>query len=439
MSLPPEQPEPSATPDGIVPPPAVTEEPLRRPKPPLWKRLGGEGLAASVIIHLLLIILAAIWVVSTITDQAKKDPNTFATGAGGGNGGERAKEFKTRAQPKNAKTLAKMPSRITSKSATAAISVPDMPSVNTATLTSGLTGGGNSKGFGGGSGGGIGSGTGIGRGNGKNFVSLFGMKGAAINYGITGTFYDFKQTRAGKPNALFGNPDADYKDKVNSKQNSLYVREVKEFLVEKNWAVTALADKYKAPDALYASQIFIPSTSASVAPKAYGVEDKVKPSRWMAHYKGTVKCPQTARIRFVGSGDDWLVVRWAGKISLDCGFSQYVVGKENVYKDYGGMKCTDSYKFLEPDRPLHCGPWIQINAGQEAPIEIALGETPGGGFLAMLCFEVMGDNGKGSGPKLLRFTKDDLPDEIRAGAKRVPGGVDLEAKGWIFTPVKSRP
>jgi hypothetical protein len=60
-------------------------------------------------------------------------------------------------------------------------------------LSAGAIGGGASKGFGGGSGGGIGAGKGIGSGGGRNFVSLFGMKGAGINTsGLLGTLYDIK-------------------------------------------------------------------------------------------------------------------------------------------------------------------------------------------------------------------------------------------------------
>ena len=69
------------------PPVETGAEPLARPKSTLWQRLGGEGLALSVILHCLLVLIAVIWVVSTVTDlSGKKDPNTFATGAGGGSG-----------------------------------------------------------------------------------------------------------------------------------------------------------------------------------------------------------------------------------------------------------------------------------------------------------------------------------------------------------------
>lgn len=128
-------------------------------------------MALSIIIHLLLVIIAIVWVVSTVTDlSGKKDPNAFATGAGGGSGGPKAKEYKTKLQPKNVKSLTKTSSRITSKNASAAMAISSVPTMANPLATAGAIGGGSSKGFGGGSGGGIGAGKGTGVGGGRNFV-----------------------------------------------------------------------------------------------------------------------------------------------------------------------------------------------------------------------------------------------------------------------------
>lgn len=144
----------------------------KRMKRSFWQRIGASGLSVSIAIHVLLIFVAAAFVVSTVTDNAKKDPNTFATGAGGGSGGERVKSTERKVQPKNVKSLAKTTTRITSKSASASIALPDMPSsASASSMISGAMAGGASKGFGGGAGGGIGSGKGMGSGGGKNFVA----------------------------------------------------------------------------------------------------------------------------------------------------------------------------------------------------------------------------------------------------------------------------
>ena len=124
-------------------------------------------MALSIVIHLLLVIIAIVWVVSTVTDlSGKKDPNAFATGAGGGSGGAKAKEYKTKLKPKNVKSLTKTSSRITSKNASAAMAISSVPTMANPLATAGAIGGGSSKGFGGGSGGGIGAGKGTGVGGG---------------------------------------------------------------------------------------------------------------------------------------------------------------------------------------------------------------------------------------------------------------------------------
>jgi len=162
---------------AAAPEPAPEPKPEGQPKKSIFShrifRFGGEGLVVSLMIHGLLLFLATAWVVSVSTSQ-KKEPNTFATGAGGGNGGERAIAQKTKAKPNSPKSLTKSASRITSKSASAQIALPDMPDMNRVALGALAS---SSKGFGGGAGGGIGGATGIGKG-GKNFTgrSVMGMK-----------------------------------------------------------------------------------------------------------------------------------------------------------------------------------------------------------------------------------------------------------------------
>jgi hypothetical protein len=109
-------------------------------------------------------------VVTTITDTAETEPNTFATGSGGGSKGDKAVIRDHKVVPRHAQNLAKNTNRITSKSSTASVALPDLPALSPSSMMSGMTAGGASKGFGGGSGGGIGAGKGVGVGNGRNFV-----------------------------------------------------------------------------------------------------------------------------------------------------------------------------------------------------------------------------------------------------------------------------
>jgi hypothetical protein len=412
------------------PPVETGAEPLARPRRTLWQRLGGEGLALSVLVHIVLVLIAIVWVVSTVTDGAgKKDPNTFATGAGGGAGGPKAKEFKTKVVPKNIKSLAKTNTRITSKNANASLAVASLPSMSNPLLSAGAIGGGASKGFGGGSGGGIGAGKGVGSGGGRNFVSLFGMKGGpnANAGGLIGTLYDLKQTADRKPTSA-----APANTGIGPYRTS-----VREFL-ESGWSAGRLQKFFKSPDKLVSGQLFITGRSADDAPKAFEVEKLMKPSRWVVHYRCYVEMPSSLPFRFVGSGDDFLIVRWNRKIALDDGYETYLAGGGN-YKDFG-VKVSQEYKIDR--RPgslsrLKAGPWIQVTKGTKVPVEVLIGETPGGVFDCYLAIEVAKSSTKKDGEyegegklKLFRCNADPLP----AGIERDKRGlnIDMEAKGWIF-------
>jgi hypothetical protein len=403
--------------------------PLARPHRTLWQRLGGEGLALSVLVHIVLVLIAIVWVVSTVTDGAgKKDPNTFATGAGGGAGGPKAKEFKTKVVPKNIKSLAKTNTRITSRNANASLAVASLPSLSNPLLSAGAIGGGSSKGFGGGSGGGIGAGKGVGSGGGRNFVSLFGMKSAGAGAGgLIGTLYDLKQTSDRKPTAaapaVTGIPP--------------YRTSVREFL-ESGWSAGRLQKFFKSPDKLVSGQLFITGRSADDAPKAFEVEKLMKPSRWVVHYRCYVEMPSSMPFRFVGSGDDFLIVRWNRKIALDDGYETYLAGGGN-YKDFG-VKVTQEYKVDRRPGGLHrlkAGPWIQVTKGTKVPVEVLIGETPGGVFDCYLAIEVAKSNKQVNGQyegegtlKLFRCSADPLPAGV--GQDKRGLNIDMDAKGWIF-------
>ena len=411
------------------PPVETGAEPLARPRRTLWQRLGGEGLALSVLVHIVLVLIAIVWVVSTVTDGAgKKDPNAFATGAGGGAGGPKAKEFKTKLQPKNIKSLAKTNTRITSKNANASLAVASLPSMSNPLLSAGAIGGGASKGFGGGSGGGIGAGKGVGAGGGRNFVSLFGMKGSSLGAsGLIGTLYDLKQTADRKPtSAAPANTGI-----------APYRTSVREFL-ESGWSAGRLQRFFKSPDKLVSGQLFITGRSADDAPKAFEVEKLMKPSRWVVHYRCYVEMPSSMPFRFVGSGDDFLIVRWNRKIALDDGYETYLAGGGN-YKDFG-VKVTQEFKVDRRPGGLHrlkAGPWIQVTKGTKVPVEVLIGETPGGVFDCYLAIEVAKSSTKVNGQyegegtlKLFRCNADPLPAGV--GRDKRDLDIDMEAKGWIF-------
>lgn len=178
-------PPPAETTAAAAPEPAPEPKPVGQGKPSLLShrvfRLGGQGLVVSLLIHALLLFLATVWVVSVATNH-KQEPNTFATGAGGGRGGEHAIAQKTKAKPSTPKSLTKSATKLTSRNPDSAIALPEMPDVSRAALGAMTT---SSKGFGGGAGGGVGGVAGLGKG-GKNFTgrSVMGMKISAAHIAV---------------------------------------------------------------------------------------------------------------------------------------------------------------------------------------------------------------------------------------------------------------
>lgn len=149
-----------------------------------WRRIGGGSLTFSLVFHALLIFFAIFYVVSAYVEPPESPPDFFATGSGGGRGGERPSYADVQSsRRRSVKISAGTQSRkIVSKVANAKFALPEMPEMSSMKAFSGSAlalggaqnfGGDLSSGSGGGLGGGIGTGTGIGIGNSRNFVSKF--------------------------------------------------------------------------------------------------------------------------------------------------------------------------------------------------------------------------------------------------------------------------
>ena len=388
----------------------------------------------SVAVHVLLAIIGIFYVVSKYVEPAKKpDTEVFATGAGGGAAGDKAKAYEHKLKTRNLQV--KSPSRIVSKNANAAVSLPSSPSTSTAAFATGLSGGGLSKGSGGGSGGGEGTGVGIGKGGGRNFVSLFGAKGASVA-GLPGTFYDCKQLPSGAASAFSGDESKPaFIDKV-----------LRPFV--KNWDVSVLEKFFKAPEQLTTGQIFIPISSADGAPESYGVGGKCKGMRWVAHYKGAVVAPKSGKFRFICFADDSMAVRFNGKTVGDGGYT--VLGLPGHLVNCGAK--PDPKRSLPPgitadtyagsqnaDRvPFRCGDWVDVVKGREYPLEIIISEIVGGRFSGYLLMEeaATGTPVTGDGRIFLfRMNDEDLPDGIHQDTGLA---VDMSGRGLVWRAKATR-
>lgn len=180
--------------------------------------------------------------------------------------------------------------------------------------------------------------------------------------GLTGIFYDLKQTANGKPNKSMN--DAEYGEVVT------------EFA--KHFNESTLRKYFACPNPLYNTQIFIPFVGADQGPTAFHVEDLVQPRQWVVLYRGSFAAPQTGTYRLVGYGDDVLIVNVDGKVVLDGSINK------NNDQDYGPPLTTfKSPEFIKKHKIgggtayLAYGYWMDLNAGEAHDIQILIGERPG--------------------------------------------------------------
>ncbi len=256
---------------------------------------------------------------------------------------------------------------------------------------------------------------------------------------LEGTLYDLKQSKGGAPTKVApgGNVNKD----------ELYGT-VAGYL--KNWSQSALGRFYKSPAKLYASNFFVPMARASLAPEAFQCAQKVKPAAWLVVYRGKVKSPITGKIRFVGTGDDFIGVRFGGKVVLEGGYrlpSAYQKGdlskvhisnadhaKHKARIKSGEDKAHKEYEFINyPGIPtwnteiggLTAGNVINVKEGVSYPIEIAVTEE-GGLFGYVLMWENLTDNpvvkgGKVSGGKKFYLFRTNFSEPNKEELKKLIG------------------
>ena len=284
---------------------------------------------------------------------------------------------------------------------------------------------------------------------------------------LEGTLYDLKQSKGGAPTKMAPGGKVD--------RNELYST-VGSYL--KSWSQSALARFYKSPAKLYASNFFLPMANASLAPEAFQCAQKVKPAAWLVVYRGKVKSPVSGTVRFVGTGDDFIAVRFGGKMVLEAGYRIPSAYKKNdlsmvtvsggdlaKYKERikkGEDRVHGRYEFINYPGintwnseigGLTAGDPIKVKEGTSYPIEIAITEE-GGKFGYVLMWEHMSDNpvvksGKVTGGKkfyLFRTnfsapSKDELEKLMGKHAVRANGKVvmewpefDPDSPIWVAVP-----
>lgn len=215
--------------------------------------------------------------------------------------------------------------------------------------------------------------------------------------GLIAIIYDLKQTQKRQPSRV---------------SSGEYPAVIKEFLT-KGWDEDVMNRFFRVTRPLYATQIFIPGMSAGAAPKAFGIQDVVKPSEWMVHYKGQVSPPKDGIYRFVGYADDVLAAAVNGKTVLVGSRPDMNLPSVWKSKEYPGAAAFNGNLFY--------GDWVEMHKGQPIDLDVLVGERPGGDFCAFLLYQRQGETyPKDSSGALI------LP-VFQLATQAVPGGEGRQA------------
>lgn len=403
----------------------------------IWQKMGGRSLTLSIMFHALLLAVGVIWVFRTVAPAEKEI--RFLPASGGGSSA--ASEQKSRQQQMRVTPLD--PASIVAEGGLSPVILrqPD-PLERLGSLNSpsggALSGGQDGSGMGGRPGTGNGPGFGGESGFGTHGSSIGENPFGAMTAGrgaLTGTFYDFKQTRDGQPTAM---TDDRFRAEVAK-------------IVKAGFKESAFKDYYRAKRELFQTKLHIPFIPADAAPAAFECEEEVQPSRWVAVYRGAVKAPKTGRFRFVGCGDDLLVVHFNSRPVFDYGYtlastgthlfrrSADVDGTRDVPElekqirrlspmklPIGFYKYEQTPKYNDEVGGMAQGPVFSVEAGETYPIEILIGEIPGGYFSVSLLMEEIGAD----------YRKDPMGSPILPlfQLDRTPPGGELKGESPPFDP-----
>jgi hypothetical protein len=154
----------------------------------------------------------------------------------------------------------------------------------------------------------------------------------------------------------------------------------------RNFRMREFRKFFNAPQKLYATHFYIPMMNADEAPRAYGVENLVEPSNWIAVYQGKFRSIAGGTFRFVGTADDILIVGVDGDTVLSAGFTESNPGKwePNEEPAHRGPPVSEYLPSLT------VGDWFELSPGEPHELTVLIGEIPGGEFASYLFIEEQG-------------------------------------------------
>lgn len=186
--------------------------------------------------------------------------------------------------------------------------------------------------------------------------------------GLIGILYDFKQ---------------DQKRRSTGTRPEEFTKILGEFF-QKGWSESVLNRYFRATRPLYATQIFIPEMGAEHAPRAFGLENVIRPSTWVVYYKGQVTPPEDGTYRFLAYADDLIAVAVNNRIVT-------LAGRPDTTKHLKMWSPSEQ----GPEVPaanghLVFGDWVTLKKDEPIDLDILVGERPGGKFSAFLLYEKQG-------------------------------------------------
>ncbi len=183
---------------------------------------------------------------------------------------------------------------------------------------------------------------------------------------LIGTLYDFKQTKSHTSLPI---------------TNDIYCEIISKY-INSHWNEAGMNKYFQSPRPLYNTQIFIPRISAGEGPMAFGVEQLVNPNFYAIHYKAHVAPPEDGTYRFVGFGDNIMVVAVNGKTVLMGNLKGY----DPLKISWNPPSPPEGALAYEGANRLFNGNWIPLTAGEGVDLDILIGESYGGtsGYFLMI-------------------------------------------------------
>ena len=171
-----------------------------------------------------------------------------------------------------------------------------------------------------------------------------------------------------------------------------------------------LQQYYRYPLEAYSSLFFLENTPSTTMMNRFN-DENASAFGWFSIHSGYVIAPFTGQFRFVGCGDDALVVRFNQRLVLDYGFSSLSLGKDlsgpedcvdpnttgrrllsekGLYSDKLEVYFPDSFNKHGVAKGLP----INVTKGKVYPIEILSSDAGGNYFSIALFVERLDSNGK---------------------------------------------